>query len=446
LFVKDPSYGEKNGKNAGRKLNIVLWDVGIVVKHNIYWFRNNFRINDNHSLAKCIEESSHISFVVILNPKIQSINKSKSAKNKFFTDCVSNLDKKLKKMGHHLHIFFGVPHIIFEHLFSQNKINEIYCEEYASPYETNEINEINSYKVNTLWESSLISIDQLPFGVDNLPNSFTKFRKEVEKIDFKIEIIENEILSKPARLINSIEDKDQVKEINFRHCGSIDFLNNYSICEDGAQQFIKDYFSSDKASYYKETRNELSGINFSTKFSIWLGQGLISARQIYKALKEYELINGENESTYWIYFELLWRDFFRFLHLRYGKRLYFKFGLKDKLDINIENIENIENGETPSKFINSAIRELKQSGFLSNRMRQILASYIIYDMRVDWRWGANFYQTYLVDFDIYSNQGNWIYIAGYGTDPRGGRRFNVEKQKNMYDLDNQYELRWNENA
>jgi deoxyribodipyrimidine photo-lyase len=109
-------------------------------------------------------------------------------------------------------------------------------------------------------------------------------------------------------------------------------------------------------------------------------------------------------------------------------------------------LEKLECGKTQSSFMNAAIRELMQSGFLSNRMRQILASYIIFDLYTDWRVGADFYQKYLIDFDIYSNQGNWLYIAGYGTDPRGGRRFNVIKQKNTYDLTNEYEMRWNENT
>jgi deoxyribodipyrimidine photo-lyase len=79
-------------------------------------------------------------------------------------------------------------------------------------------------------------------------------------------------------------------------------------------------------------------------------------------------------------------------------------------------------------------------------MRQILASFIVNEMNIDWRWGADFFQKFLIDFDIYSNQGNWIYIAGFGTDPRGGRKFNIVKQKKMYDPNNQYENKWNENT
>ena len=181
---------------------------------------------------------------------------------------------------------------------------------------------------------------------------------------------------------------------------------------------------------------------------MWLAHGLISARQIFIFLKKYEETHGANESTYWILFELLWRDYFRFLHFKYDKKLYFPYGLKNK-EINEtsqDKISNLEEANTESSFINAGIKELKNSGFLSNRMRQILASFVIFEMKIDWRIGADFFQKYLIDFDIYSNQGNWIYIAGYGTDPRGGRRFNIEKQKNTYDIDNQYEMCWNENT
>jgi deoxyribodipyrimidine photo-lyase len=79
------------------------------------------------------------------------------------------------------------------------------------------------------------------------------------------------------------------------------------------------------------------------------------------------------------------------------------------------------------------MKELRQTGFSSNRMRQILASYWIYDMKGDWRAGAAWFESQLIDYDVYSNQGNWLYIAGRGTDPRGGRAFNVHKQMREYD-------------
>ena len=88
------------------------------------------------------------------------------------------------------------------------------------------------------------------------------------------------------------------------------------------------------------------------------------------------------------------------------------------------------------------MRELKATGYLSNRLRQVVASYLIHDLHGDWRAGAAWFESQLLDFDIYSNQGNWLYIAGRGTDPRGGRRFNPQKQTQDHDPQGHYRALW----
>ncbi|MEY3847888.1 MAG: hypothetical protein RL615_878 [Pseudomonadota bacterium] len=88
------------------------------------------------------------------------------------------------------------------------------------------------------------------------------------------------------------------------------------------------------------------------------------------------------------------------------------------------------------------MRELKTSGYLSNRLRQVVASYLIYDLESDWQSGAAWFESQLIDYDVYSNQGNWLYIAGRGTDPRGGRRFNPKKQADDHDSDKAYRSLW----
>ena len=85
-------------------------------------------------------------------------------------------------------------------------------------------------------------------------------------------------------------------------------------------------------------------------------------------------------------------------------------------------------GETNYPLVNALMHQLVRSGFMSNRGRQIAASSLIHDLGVDWRYGAAFFEKHLIDFDVASNYGNWQYIAGVGSDPRGGRRFNIDKQ------------------
>ena len=88
------------------------------------------------------------------------------------------------------------------------------------------------------------------------------------------------------------------------------------------------------------------------------------------------------------------------------------------------------------------MHELAATGYLSNRLRQIVASYLVHDLACDWRAGAAWFESQLVDFDVCSNQGNWLYLAGRGTDPRNGRRFNPQKQAQDYDADGRYRLLW----
>ena len=415
--------------------------------HNIFWFRNNLRLEDNHALNECIKKSQMISFIYIINPHLRTIKNKLTSKDIFIIQGLLNLRTNLNNKGHRLHIFYGEPKEVFNQISELNSFDEIYCEEILAPYEKSEVNLIDK-KTNCIWDSTLIEPNDLPCDPIKIPDTFTIFRNMVEKNLVVAEPVYLPGIPEPVSIKGLNEfDLPDVSESKF--IGSVDFLNNYSICEFGAKSFVDDYFKDNKASNYKITRNELSGKDFSTKFSVWLSQGFISARQLYKKLKNYESTKGANESTYWIFFELLWRDYFRFLHIKYGENLYFKYGLMNS-EINIIDeemtLEKLEGGKTDSSFMNAAIRELIHSGFLSNRMRQILASYIIFDLKTDWRVGTDFYQKYLIDFDIYSNQGNWLYIAGYGTDPRGGRRFNVIKQKNTYDITNEYEMRWNDNT
>ena len=217
--------------------------------------------------------------------------------------------------------------------------------------------------------------------------------------------------------------------------------------EGAALAHLARYFASERPRHYKATRNGLSGIDFSSKFSPWLAQGALSPRVAFAALRRHEVVQGASAGSYWLWFELLWRDYFRFLHLQHGRRLYRARGLIDSAPSPVHDPAAFAawcEGRTGHAFIDAGMRELAATGWLSNRMRQVVASYLIHDLGCDWRAGAAWFEAQLVDYDVYSNQGNWLYIAGRGTDPRGGRRFDPDKQAATYDADGAYRVRWAE--
>ena len=195
---------------------------------------------------------------------------------------------------------------------------------------------------------------------------------------------------------------------------------------------------------YKDTRNGLAGLDYSSKFSPWLATGALSARQAMAAIRAFEAERGANDGSYWLWFELLWRDHFRWMQCKHGRRLHGARGLSDRPlpAHNARGFERWTEGRTGDALVDAGMRELSSTGYLSNRLRQNVASYLVHDLGGDWRAGAAWFESQLLDYDCCSNQGNWLYIAGRGTDPRGGRRFNTSKQAQDYDRDGAYRRLW----
>ena len=205
-------------------------------------------------------------------------------------------------------------------------------------------------------------------------------------------------------------------------------------------------WETDLVKDYKETRNGLIGSDYSSKFSAWLAQGCLSPKMIYHELKKYEAERGANKSTYWLFFELLWRDFFRLMGKKYEEKIFLKGGTKDDapdgLRNNWQHFRPWLEGETGVPFIDANMRELNLTGFMSNRGRQNVASFLVKDLKINWQMGAEYFESMLIDYDVTSNWGNWNYVAGVGSDPREDRYFNIVKQARRYDPQGDYVRLW----
>lgn len=198
------------------------------------------------------------------------------------------------------------------------------------------------------------------------------------------------------------------------------------------------------------------GSEFSTKFSPFLAHGNLSARRIQSEIANFEQSTGiSNESTYWVYFELLWRDYWKFAALKhgnsifdingpYGKSIYKPFMQKNwKWSQDETLFDKWCHGQTGYPFVDAAMIELKETGFMSNRMRQNVASFLVKDLGIDWRWGAEWFESLLIDYDVASNYCNWCYIVGIGFDPMGHTRyFNINRQASSYDKNGDFVKLW----
>jgi deoxyribodipyrimidine photo-lyase len=423
---------------------------------SIVWFKNDLRLHDNETLVKAIEASDSIVPVYCFDNSHfivtkYATKKTGSYRTQFLLESLIDLDKNLRAIGSGLVIVKGKPEVELLEIakaYNATKIFskvEVGCEEQQTEkIVTEELATINCIS-HTSCTSTLHDANDLPFRINNLPDIFTNFRKQVEK-----GCTVRNTFKKPTNIVSPIIPALQLptllqlglakKTINDR--AAMYFKGG----ETEAHKRLQHYFYETKAiSIYKETRNGLIGADYSSKFSAWLAQGCISARTIYAELKKYENIHAENESTYWLVFELLWRDYFYFVMQKFGKKLFLKNGIKENVNastFNKNDFDKWKDAKTGVDFIDANMLELNLSGFMSNRGRQNVASYLYNDLKIDWRYGAAYFEEQLIDYDVSSNWGNWAYLAGVGNDPRQNRYFNIEKQANDYDRDGAYRRLW----
>jgi len=217
--------------------------------------------------------------------------------------------------------------------------------------------------------------------------------------------------------------------------------------ETAALARLQDYFYTQRhLPNYKETRNGMLGSEFSTRFSPWLAVGALSPALIWQESLRYESNYGRNDGSEWLRFELLWREYFRLLSRRWGSRLFRAGGGGPGAHPNPRPaglaFERWCNGQTGHPFIDAQMTELAATGWMSNRGRQVVASYLVHQLTVDWRAGAAWFEHHLIDYDVCSNYGNWTYVAGVGTDPRPNRVFNPDLQAKRYDPTGAYVRKW----
>jgi deoxyribodipyrimidine photo-lyase len=427
------------------------------MKTAIVWFKTDLRLHDNETLLKAIAQGEQIIPVYCFDDAHFEttqfgFKKTGSFRAQFLLESLQDLDESLRELGSGLLIVQGKPEVEIPKIVQQYKVQKVFAKREVAFEEkkTEQLVQQELFKLRCEFEtfstSTLYHAEDLPFSIKDIPDVFTNFRKKTEK-DATI----RKAFEKPLEIISP-----EIPLLNLPALSDLG-LTPQSIDDRAAMHFkggetqafarLRYYFyETQKISKYKETRNGLIGADYSSKFSAWLALGCISPRLIYAELKKYELQFGANESTYWLVFELLWRDFFRFMFKKYQTKLFQASGIisekKIPKSVSEKLLNTWVNGMTGVDFIDANMRELELTGFMSNRGRQNVASYLCNDLKLDWRFGAAYFEQQLIDYDVCSNWGNWAYLAGVGNDPRENRYFNIEKQAQDYDKNKAYRNLW----
>ena len=425
--------------------DIVIWLVG-----------DSLRLDSNPALERAItlstETNSALIPLAILEPRKWKdtqfgIPRSGLHWQRVRANSWINLGRNLRALGSGLWIDEGTTLECLRHIASDWQVRGIVTDLAISVEETTAMAELRDlgFEPTEVMSNQLFESHDLSFSSTHPPKTFTQFRKQVEKKPEKIPLYPS---AAPTTLPFYIECPwnrptlvTQATEINTSPIIEVDAFGG----EDWARLHWEEYLDAEALSHYKKTRNAFSGRFNSSRLSIALAHGLLSPRRIWHDTLEYEKEVMKNDSTYWLRFELLWREFLHWYGRSAHRKMFLQSGPEERdydCAENHEAFEKWKKGETGFSIVDACQKELLVSGWMSNRGRQLVASSLINELNLDWRLGAAWFESRLADFDVNVNWGNWAYIAGVGPDPRGGRHFHLEQQTKRYDQDGSHRAQW----
>ncbi len=383
----------------------------------LVWFRNDLRIRDNEILFEAVRKGDKVLPVFCFDPfyfKKDALGNSKTGnlRTRFLIESVDNLRKNLRNLGGELIIRIGNPAEVLPLLAEQYQVNEVYHHREVAYEET----EISGQVEAALWKMklnlkhfighTLYHKEDLPFPIKDIPDSFAVFKKKVERdSDVRPCIGTPESVITPK--IDDVGELPSLAQLGLiEPAGDSRLVNKFTGGEDAAMEQLERYLLQNEGHALRNNR----AVHHSM-LSPWLAMGCISLRQVYWAISGNQPVQGNL-----VILDLLWRDYFRFMFKKHGQKF---IAAKETSALSAEIAANQDelfatwkNGETGEALIDAIMHKLNATGYISNYKRQLVATYLINDLKVGWAKGAAYFEEKLIDYSPASNLGNWAFIAG----------------------------------
>ncbi len=397
---------------------------------SVFWFRRDLRLEDNHGLYQALSAEEPVLPLFIFDWNIlNELPDSKDARVQFIHQEIESIKQRLeKKHGSSMLVKYGKPANVWAEILEDYPVKTVYCNRDYEPYgrerdralyhwfKEKDI-DFKGFKDQVIFEKNeIVKDDGDPYVV------YTPFMKR-----YKSALGKQDLEAYP------VEEKAQ----NFWQTKP---LPSIPLQEMGFQSFDFEYPSRevnrDIIENYHKTR-DIPSIKGTSRLSLHLRFGTISVRSVAKVAKE---VNPK------FFNELIWRDFYQAILYHFPKSLEQAF--KPPYD-NIEWENNEEHfkawceGKTGYPLVDAGMRELNESGFMHNRVRMLVSSFLTKHLLIDWRWGESYFAQKLLDYEAASNVGGWQWAAGSGVDAAPYFRiFNPELQLKKFDPDLKYVKQW----
>ncbi len=398
----------------------------------IFWFRRDLRFQDNVGLFAALESSLSVLPIFIFDPEILDKLPKKDPRVSFIYDQLQRMRSQLQEdYGSSLAIYHGRPKDIFHKLVQEHEVKHVYTNRDYEPYALNRDNEIKGFLSENNINFSTYK-DQVIFEKD-----------EIVKSDGDPYLVYTPYKNKWLSKFNNDEHlRPSASEDSLKNFMQHSRLPNLSLSEIGFEAStvkIPDYtLTSNLISKYEDTRNYPAIKNGTSRLGPHLRFGTVSIRSIVK-----KAISSENEV---FMSELIWREFFMQILWHYPNTVTDAFKPKyDRIEWrnNEKEFEKWKKGETGYALIDAGMRQLNATGYMHNRVRMLVASFLCKHLLIDWRWGEAYFAEKLLDYEMSSNVGNWQWAAGSGVDAAPYFRiFNPMIQADKFDKEGKYTEKW----
>jgi len=402
-------------------------------------FRRDLRLEDNLGLLKLLEKSETVLPIFIFDPKQVDRKQNEYFSEPafhFLLNSLKELNEKLLDLGSQLFIFHGDPVDVINSLIEKDEIEGVFVNKDYTPFsrkrdkEISDICSTKGVKFERHDDLCLSPIENIKTEKEKLYTVFTPFMKRASTHEVP-KPIKNSFNNYYKGNLNT----ETVKLDSY----SAEISNMKLILSGGRNEALEIISNPIFLQDYKENRNH-PGKNVSTsKLSAHHKFGTISIRESY-----HMAFNNSGKDSHYIS-ELYWRDFYYYTAYHFPlvfKKSFLPWAKFIKWINDKDQFKSWCEGKTGVPMVDAGMRELNNTGWMHNRSRMIVASYLTKNLLIDWRWGERYFASKLIDYDPSQNNGGWQWSASVGTDPRPLRIFNPYIQVANYDSEAVYIKKW----
>jgi len=398
----------------------------------LVWFRNDLRIHDNEILLRAVERSHQVVPVYCFDPRYfvdtpYGTKKTGVMRAAFLRQNVFALKQALQTLGGDLITAFGRPEELLPQIAETYQVDEVYHHREVAQEETL----VSARAEAALWKMqinlrhfighTLYHKEDLPFPIKDIPDAFSVFKKKTER--------ESSIrpeLGKPA----------QIPIPNNLQAGEVPSLEELGFSNAEVHSSSSLAFEGGEAAALTQMYNLLNSgdpLADYSRLSPYIAVGALSPNTLYHAVKHRENVRTDKKRLEQLILKLLWRDYYRFMFKKHGNRFFHPGGLTDNAPLTAEsgqqdiNFEKWKTGNTGQPTVDTAMRQLNETGYIPHSMRVLLAAFLIQELGVDWLRGAAWFEEKLIDYGPANNYGNWAHLAGVGSSAKDNKPVDLHR-------------------